>query len=274
MNVDKIGKTLGDQPPNRCGPPMLDSLEKSAQGGDPKAQFELGEALWKGSLGAKADKIEAIKLYRESAENNYFDAILKLATIHDYEPGGTFDLNEAFRWYKKAAELSSPYAQYCVGHCYARGHGVAQNDVEAAAWYRKSALQRPPGFSAAQHALGSCYLRGVGVPQDYLKAVYWLRKAADQELAVAEYDIGNAYRLGTGLPQDFEAAASWYEKAAKQGHALAQYNLGVCYYRGMGVARSHFHAVEWYRKAAGQGQVDAQRNLLNLQDMAQVGLKP
>src|SRR5438552_6544068 len=148
------------------------------------------------------------------AAGKFVEAILRLARINDCEPGCHRNPKEAFRWYKTAANLRSPYAQYCVATCYANGFGVLKDDVEAFGWFLKSALQKPPGFSCAQHAVGVRFRDGKGAPKDDCQAVRWFRKAADLGLAVAQYDLANAYRLGKGTPKDFEAAVEWYENAA------------------------------------------------------------
>ena len=50
-------------------------------------------------------------------------------------------------------------------------------DVEQAfVWYRKAADQ---GYVAAQFALGCCYYYGDEVDKDFEQGVIWLRKAAD-----------------------------------------------------------------------------------------------
>src|SRR5436305_848683 len=116
---------------------MLDLLKQSARNGEPKAQFNVGDLLWNGSTDIGTNKNEAIKWYQLSAASNHVDAILTLARIYDYDGDFAPNYGEAFEWYKKAADLDSPFAQYCVGHCYALGHGVERNDIEAARWYRR-----------------------------------------------------------------------------------------------------------------------------------------
>lgn len=192
-------------------------------------------------------------------KSKYIEAILHLARINDYEPGFNPNPQKAFYWYKTAAELGSPYAQYCVGTCYADGHSVLKDDVEAFRWFLRAAQQKPPGFSVAQHAVGICCEQGKGAPQDNSEAIRWFRKAAEQGLAVAQCALADCHRLGKGTPKDFPAAASWYEKAAEQGHAIAQNNLGICYERGMGVSQDMLQAYTWLRLAADGGLENAKK---------------
>ena len=78
------------------------------------------------------------------------------------------------------------------------------------------------GPRLAQHVLGLIYVGGLGVPQDDVEAAAWFRKAADQGVAAAQSRLGSFYYLGKGVPQDYVEAAKWYRFAADQGNADAQ----------------------------------------------------
>ena len=199
------------------------------------------DVLW--SDGAES---EAIEFYTLAAADDYIYAIIALARIRDEQR----DYPEAFRFYAKAADLGSPYAQYCVGTCLMAGQGVAKNATEALEWFVRASEQRPPGFSCAQYAVGVCYRNGDGVRQDYNQAINWFRKAAEQGLANAQCELADLYRAGKGTSQDFQSAAIWYEKAAKKGFSVAQFNIGVCYEQGIGVAKDALLAAAWFNKAA------------------------
>ena len=60
---------------------------------------------------------------------------------------------------------------------YDKGYGVAENDAEAAKWYRKAADQ---GHADAQYNLGLMYAQGEGVPEDDVQAYKWWNLAAAQ----------------------------------------------------------------------------------------------
>ena len=148
------------------------------------------------------------------------------------------------------ADQGNAEAQVNLGVMYTNGKGVAQDDRQAVAWYRKAADQ---GNAEAQYNLGVAYENGIGVPQDYRQAVAWYRKAADQGLAMAQLSLGMMYLNGRGVAQNYRQAVSWFQKAADQGDAGAQSNLGVMYANGKGVARNYTEAIKWYRLAAEQG---------------------
>ena len=94
-------------------------------------------------------------------------------------------------------------------------HDFNKQDMnEAVKWYRKAAEQ---GNSSAQCNLGICYYKGQGVAEDNEQAIKWFRKAAEQEEAVAQYFIGECYENGYGVREDIDEAIKWYRKAAEQG---------------------------------------------------------
>ncbi len=123
------------------------------------------------------------------------------------------------------------------------------------------------GQARAQFDLGVCYRYGQGVAQDDAQAAIWYRKAAEQGYGKAQYNLGVCYDLGKGVAQDHEEAAAWYHKAADQGNAKAQYNLAVSYKFGQGVSQDWVEAYAWFDLAASQGEsiaVESRDNLMEL----------
>ena len=123
-----------------CQPQMFTgSLEQRAAAGDMKAQVELGFNYRDGKNG-----------YARNAE-------------------------QAFYWFKQAAEQGSREGQNCLGNCYHRGLGCAVNLNQAFYWYKQSA---DAGAPLAKSNLGTCYENGWGTPKDKGKAVELYREAA------------------------------------------------------------------------------------------------
>lgn len=79
----------------------INTLKKSAEQGDAKAQNALGACYYNG-YGVEKDYQEAVK------------------------------------WYRKAAEQGDASAQCNLGFCYGEGRGIIQNKVKAYAWYALS----------------------------------------------------------------------------------------------------------------------------------------
>ena len=155
-----------------------------AEKGDPKAQSQLGQFYC--TPGSDFDVAEAAKWFRKAAEQGLTEAQLALASLYESE-----DSAEALKWYRKAAEQGSADAQMTLALYYEIGMGVAKNPAEAARWYRKAAEQ---GDSDAQNSLGDYYHRGIGVERDYAEAVKWFRKSAEQGNGNGQSSLGSCYR--------------------------------------------------------------------------------
>ena len=80
------------------------------------------------------------------------------------------------------AEQGNPIAQYNLGHMYANGEGVPEDDVEAVRWYRLAAEQ---GNALAQSNLGVMYQNGDGVIMNRDRAAILFRRACVGGLAAA-----------------------------------------------------------------------------------------
>jgi TPR repeat protein len=160
-----------------------------------------------------------------------------------------------FKDFSVMAEKGEAEGQLGLGICYTRGHGVAKDDVQAAAWFRKAADQ---GLAGAQTLLGNCYYDGVGVPKDQALAVSWYRKAADQGNTGAQYSLGGCYANGIGVAKDFVQAVKWWRQASERGYVLAQYHLGGCYANGEGVEKNQIEAYAYWN----QGTVEYARRKL------------
>ena len=127
------------------------------------------------------------------------EILLEAYTAHGGDNRGVpQDVEEAIRWFRRAAEqgdaaaqalLGDGSAQFNIGLMYAFGRGVQQDHYEAVRWYRRAAEQ---GFADAQ-LLGVSYDQGQGVPQDCAEAVRWYRRAAEQGLADAQYNLPAAF---------------------------------------------------------------------------------
>ena len=113
---------------------------------------------------------------------------------------------------KAAAEKGHRKAQYRLGRCYDKGHGVKEDDKQAVVWYQKSAKQE---YAKAQYQLGKCYKDGEGVEKNRQKAIELFKKAAAQENADAQYQLGKAYLKGKGVAADEKKARSLLNKAVK-----------------------------------------------------------
>lgn len=224
---------------------LLHNLRRSAEGGDPIAQF-------------------------------------KLATLYYEGKGISRDDEEAATWYFKAAQQEHVEAQFALGVMYEKGEGVERNDDKAYKWLSLAARQ---GHARARVILESekwvGYLESIqgGTPkQDGPEAKIqevspeqiqeYVRKAEQGDVD-AQYNLGIIYYHGEGVPRNYEEALSWFYKAAEQDDADAQYNLGFMYGRGEGIDKSHAQSVAWFKRAADQGHKGAQEILQKMMRKAQ-----
>src|ERR1039457_3954197 len=191
---------------------------------------------------------------REGAEAGNADAQLQLGFAYYKGTGVAQDDAEAARWFRKAADAGDATAQFSLGLAYNSGRGVSKDFVEAMRWYRKAA---DAGNVSAQLLLGVNYQVGGAVTQDYGEATRWYRKAADAGNADAQRFLGDAYFKGLGVKQDYAEGARWFRRAAEAGHRAAQCALGVAYRNGEGVTQDYGEAVRWLRKAADAGETEA-----------------
>jgi TPR repeat protein len=99
--------------------------------------------------------------------------------------------------------------------CCAYAEEITIEDVER---YRELAEQ---GDADGQLNLGHCYAFGWGVPEDDTEAVKWYRMAAEQGHAIGQLNLGLRYANGEGVPEDDVTAYMWLNLASAQGYPLA-----------------------------------------------------
>lgn len=78
---------------------------ESAEGGDPEAQYYVGEIHEKG-LGTDPDYETAAEWYRKSAEHGYAPAQINLGYLYEKGLGVDQDPRQAIEWYRKASGVS------------------------------------------------------------------------------------------------------------------------------------------------------------------------
>lgn len=114
-------------------------LQKDAEAGDARKQYELGTIYYSGS----GDEIP-------------------------------IDKGAAVDWFQKAATNGLAEAQYTLGFFYDSGEVLPQDKVQAFRFFRSSAQQ---GVTESQYKLGLAYFTGTGTDKNLEKAFAWLRIA-------------------------------------------------------------------------------------------------
>ena len=114
----------------------------------------------------------------------------------------------AFRDWLTLAEHGDAPAQAGVGFLFHKGLGVAQDDVEAAAWFERAAEQ---GQAEAQLLLGSLFFFGEGVPQSYVMAFAWceIAQSNGQSDALECRDAALEHMTNAEIEQSFRLVTEW-----------------------------------------------------------------
>ena len=157
---------------------------------------------------------------------------------------------------RNAALAGDSAAAYEVAMRYAEGRGVTANLEEAARWFERAASK---GLTPAQFRYGSMLEKGQGVKKDLTAAHKLYVAAAGKGHAKAMHNLAVLYAEGAEGKPDYVSAAQWFRKAAEHGVPDSQYNLGVLAARGLGTERNIVESYKWFALAAAQGDRDAGR---------------
>jgi localization factor PodJL len=157
---------------------------------------------------------------------------------------------------RAAALKGDPAAAYEVGVRFAEGKGIALNLDEAAKWYDRAAQA---GVVPAIFRLGTFYEKGMSVKKDVDIARRYYLQAAERGNAKAMHNLAVLDADGGGKGANYKSASQWFRKAADRGVADSQFNLGILYARGIGVEQNLAESFKWFSLAAAQGDADSVR---------------
>ncbi len=155
---------------------------------------------------------------------------------------------------RSAAVAGDGAAAYEVAVRYAEGRGVPVDMEEAARWYERAASK---GLTPAQFRYASLLEKGQGVKKDLAQARRLYLAAAAKGNSKAMHNLAVLYAEGIDGKPDYGTAVQWFRKAAQRGIADSQYNLGVLCARGLGTAKSYAEAYKWFALAAAQGDKES-----------------
>ncbi|MGE4488077.1 MAG: tetratricopeptide repeat protein, partial [Kiritimatiellales bacterium] len=197
--------------------------------------------------GLPKDEVEAVDLYRTSAEQGSVGAQYELALL--YETGTAVETNRAQAefWFEKAAEKGHAGAQYRLAELKFAEACRRQDAAEAFAENTDVRMHNTGQYKALLSA-----------------ALEWCRQAADSGNPDAQYLLGRLYASGEGVPRNYDEALHCYEMSAAGKNADAMFYLGMMYHAGLGVPKNPDRAVTLYRQAASAGSRGAMFYLANL----------
>ena len=169
------------------------------------------------------DAATAVGLLQPMAERGHQLSQLLLGII--YESGSGVvpqDLAKAIHWFTELVRTGYTPGMVRLADMYREGRGLARNDAEAFALYRRAS---DGGNRAGYVGLGIMYAAGAGVARDPAEAARWFRLAAAEGEAAAQYGLAMLLEKGDGVPRDLVEAKRLYEAAAAQGHVAAKQAL-------------------------------------------------
>lgn len=126
---------------------------------------------------------------------------------------------EALRLFERAARAGDTEAAFELGQMLR-----AAAPEQAWLWYRQAAQQ---GHARAALMLGLLAANGEGVPQDPAVAAHWLDKSSELGNAHAMFLLYNAYREGRGVAPDPARAHALLEEAAHHEYPPAIQELAM-----------------------------------------------
>jgi len=123
-------------------------LEKAANGGIPKAFFELAE------LQHRQDELEQARAnYAKAAQQGHILAQYTYGEMLRLGQGGKEDYAQALKQYRLAAQQGDRQAQYRMGALREEGLGAPRNRVHAYAWLSLAATEGMPEAVRARDEL-------------------------------------------------------------------------------------------------------------------------
>lgn len=193
------------------------AFRKAAEMGHPGALRNLGLCYEEGR-GVTRDLAVAASWYRKAADQNVPHAACRLGDLYRAGYGVDQNLEEAVRWYERDTERDCAHALFMIGQIREKQNQPAQ----ALPWYRRAAELGAP---EAQYVLADRLSDGITVdPPDYVEAYLWFSLAANQGHRAAQSDLRRVKRhLAPGQIDDAKRRADKVlERIREKQRAAAQ----------------------------------------------------
>ena len=231
---------------------VMEDLKLAAILGHAEAQFRLAEKL----IDKYNDYSDGVLWCMRSANNGCADAQNKMGDIFSRGRYGVKrNLEQAFNYYRKAAEGGNAEGYVNLAKMYRNGEYVEQNYQEALRLYTIVLTKREEegkwsGHWLANQSLAEMYLHGLGVPENGAKAaMYYMENAHNGDNASA-YNAGEIFFFGlAGVEKNLPEAIRLYEMAAEKScpYPRALLKLAQIYEDGVGVTVNICLALKYYK---------------------------
>lgn len=232
---------------NKAIEPLMNQSGKNAV-----ADYYLGRIYLYG-YGQLKNSLLAIRYFTQSAQKGYLPAIqlmAKYTLLHDKDP------QQAFTWFKKAADAGDVDAQMFTAAAYMYGVGVKKNMDAATRYYINAAKN---GNSIAQFTLAKNFIESRNASNRKLGLI-WLNKAVANNNPQAITMLGELYLKGKLLDKDENKGEQLLNQAAAQGFSPAMVALGELALE----QNQKEQALEWFNKASNQHNNEAYLDLAHI----------
>ncbi|MCY4563272.1 MAG: tetratricopeptide repeat protein [Gammaproteobacteria bacterium] len=227
---------------------------------NPAALFAMG-GLYQHGLGRETDLQLAFQFFHKAAELDHPGAQLYVGNAYLVGEGTAANLDEARRWLGMAAEAGFGPAMTRLASSFREPHTDAPDPAQARFWYEQAAQA---GSTDALLALGYMFLNGELGDAPSGTTLDLFRKAAEQGSGPAMAILGHAYMTGSDVQPDFALARDWYLKATEFAAPGSYAGIGHIHEAGLGVPVDIGMAESWYAKGGEAGHTDALLRLLYL----------
>lgn len=162
-------------------------IKEAASKGGIKAQALLGNLYDQGN-GVEINDAKAVNWWKKSAQQGNPFAQYDLAmAYHEGKGGLKKSSKKAVEWFRKSAEQGEMRSQYNLGIAYYNGLGVKKDRAQAMEWFQKAAAQ---DNADAQYILAAGYKDGIGgLKKDVVMSYVWLARAVKNGHKDAKRDI-------------------------------------------------------------------------------------
>mgnify|MGYP005848216583 CR=1 FL=1 len=167
------------------------------------------------------------------------------------------NIEVAYTYYKKAADMNNPVGIYNVGKYY-----QAKKALKKAFYYYEKATELD--YGKAYLKLYQFYLDGLGIRKSKKRAFKALKQAIDTQEVSAYHLLGKLYEEGIGTKKNLDKAYDLYELSANKNNKEGMYLLGEFLLKQKNKDREHENAFYWLDKAASLGYKQAILRLKSL----------
>lgn len=188
---------------------------------------------------------DAILMFRKAADLGDEDAMFQLALVFE-RSGPSQNLQTAFEFYAKAANMGQSHAIHKLATFYFYGIYVEKNEESGVSLFQQAINLLNP---SAKFELAQIYLENQKWFHPSL-AFQYFKELADDQFIESFYFVAACYESGIGSERSLEQAAYYYEKAAEFEHVEAWFKFGFFLLKGKGITKDVERGILYLQKAA------------------------